>query len=369
VQLATKITAGFVEYFTGNELEIATVGGLLETLNRVGELDFSQRLQAFNQIGIALLQGIAAGFEIGLSALLDGVTVVGTAMIDEFKAFFGIASPSTVFAEFGLNLIQGLVSGIINNASLVATALTSTIGEGIASFGEGLQLPELGISELLGGGEAEGGEAGGIAGLASSITDNLGEALNETGDTVTNFLAPAFEEAGTAGDFFTTSAEDAGIALSTRTGPSASTAAGVLSGSLTPALSSSDATMQRFTASANSLNSLLAQSLNKNLLIFADYWSEVGKNADEAIEPLTEMKNILAEIASYIVQIAGANVGAGAGAGAGTQAAAAGVATGTFSSFSSVQSTNSTNNFNLTVNSQKASQGLARDFSLMQALA
>lgn len=64
-----------------------------------------------------LIDGLVRG-------LIDGIVKTDWAqvwqnLVDAFKDFFGIHSPSTLFADFGLNMIQGLADGLINNIKLV----------------------------------------------------------------------------------------------------------------------------------------------------------------------------------------------------------------------------------------------------------
>jgi len=390
-QLAAKLGAGFVEYFTGGELEIATVSELNTTLGRISELTANEALLAFNAVGIALAQGIATGLEIGLTALTSGITAISQAIADEFAAFFGIASPSTLFAEFGLNLIQGLVQGIINNASLVADALTGTLGAGIAAVGEGLgtlteglELPELNLGELLTGGEAD-PSGGGIFAFATSIKDGLGSALAETGEIVSSTVAPAFADIGDVTGVFqeeatATSAtltgqlspalSQVGSVMSANVIPAFDTVAGTVSGNVNPALGAADTAIRKITQDLQRMNSMLLK-LNPVVEAFGMWWDVVASNAEAAIEPLTEIKNLLGEIASFLQAIQAAG-GGGTAQGANATAAggaAGGIASGSFSSFSSVQNSSSVNNFNLTVNSQQPAASLTADFGRLQALA
>lgn len=64
-----------------------------------------------------LIDGLVRG-------LIDGIvktdwSEVWQKIVDAFKDFFGIHSPSTMFADFGLNMIEGLANGLIDNVMLV----------------------------------------------------------------------------------------------------------------------------------------------------------------------------------------------------------------------------------------------------------
>lgn len=92
---------------------------------------------AFEAIG---LDGIA-GFFKGISDSLQGIkdwikTNLVDPVVNAVKDFFGIHSPSTVFAEIGDNLIAGLLQGIENTWNTI-TGFFSTACEGLQSFFSG----------------------------------------------------------------------------------------------------------------------------------------------------------------------------------------------------------------------------------------
>ena len=77
-------------------------------------------------IGLNLITGLAKGIWNAVTML---PTLVGKALkavfdfvIDFFKGLFGIHSPSTVFADFGVNLIEGLAEGIVSMISALGEA-------------------------------------------------------------------------------------------------------------------------------------------------------------------------------------------------------------------------------------------------------
>lgn len=65
-----------------------------------------------NSIGGSLIGGIIQGITSPIGTIVKGIKVVGGAVVNGFKNFFGIHSPSRVFAELGGQLINGLVVGI-----------------------------------------------------------------------------------------------------------------------------------------------------------------------------------------------------------------------------------------------------------------
>lgn len=82
----------------------AIVTTIIESLPKI--------LEAGIQIIGALIEGIVSLVPQIPGLLLDVVKAIFTGIVDALKSLFGIHSPSTVMAEIGMNLIQGLIEGI-----------------------------------------------------------------------------------------------------------------------------------------------------------------------------------------------------------------------------------------------------------------
>lgn len=78
-------------------------------------------------IGWNLITGLVEGIWNGINAIPELLAGAGEFIIDFFKGLFGIHSPSTVFAEIGGFLIEGLAQGI-SDFTIVTDALSS-LGE------------------------------------------------------------------------------------------------------------------------------------------------------------------------------------------------------------------------------------------------
>ena len=74
--------------------------------------------QAAKDLWEGLVQGLKAGWEWAKQKVAD----IWSNITKKFKEIFGIHSPSTVFADFGKNMMEGLVNGIKNAISKVTTA-------------------------------------------------------------------------------------------------------------------------------------------------------------------------------------------------------------------------------------------------------
>lgn len=78
-------------------------------------------------IGKNLIQGLIDGVNNMIETAKNAVANVGTAVIDKVKNVLGIHSPSTVFAEIGGYIDQGLANGITAAVSYVTTAMQGVV--------------------------------------------------------------------------------------------------------------------------------------------------------------------------------------------------------------------------------------------------
>ena len=81
-------------------------------------------------IGLQLLQGLLNGFSNAGNIIWNAIKKVGSSMIDGIKSFFGIHSPSKVFAALGKYLPQGFAVGI-NKESKSAIKSTQKLNNAI----------------------------------------------------------------------------------------------------------------------------------------------------------------------------------------------------------------------------------------------
>lgn len=78
-------------------------------------------------IGKNLIQGLINGVNNMIETAKNAVANVGNAVIDKVKNVLGIHSPSTVFAEIGGYIDQGLANGITSAISYVTTAMQGVV--------------------------------------------------------------------------------------------------------------------------------------------------------------------------------------------------------------------------------------------------
>ena len=77
-----------------------------------------------------IIAGLVDGLIGGLGAVKDAALELGSGILDGVKSFFGIHSPSTVMAEQGDYLVQGLINGI----GAMPAELSQHLNESVASI-------------------------------------------------------------------------------------------------------------------------------------------------------------------------------------------------------------------------------------------
>ncbi len=94
-------------------------GNILKALGNLGNLLFNS--------GKDIIQGLVNGITNLASTPINAIKKIGSDVVTGFKSLLGIHSPSTVFAEAGLNIGQGLIVGIQRSAASVKTAVNGLV--------------------------------------------------------------------------------------------------------------------------------------------------------------------------------------------------------------------------------------------------
>jgi TP901 family phage tail tape measure protein len=118
---ALKINIGIVRAATAPMREavsrIATA--MVKVLHDLG--------QRFYELGVNLIKGLVSGVLSMGRAVADAVAGVATGAVDKAKGLLGIHSPSTVFAGIGKNVMEGFIGGILSNRDRVNAGLTKAL--------------------------------------------------------------------------------------------------------------------------------------------------------------------------------------------------------------------------------------------------
>lgn len=86
------------------------------------------------RIGGDMIKGLWNGIKDLGGWVLDKIKGFGDSILSGIKGFFGIHSPSTVFAEIGHNLDRGLAKGIEGSAGLVTSAVDDMANSALATM-------------------------------------------------------------------------------------------------------------------------------------------------------------------------------------------------------------------------------------------
>lgn len=86
----------------------------------------TEKIAKIKEIGANILQGLVDGIKSKITAVTDTIKNVSGKISDGFKDFFGIASPSKLFKEYGKFLDEGFAIGVEDNADTVDKAMDKT---------------------------------------------------------------------------------------------------------------------------------------------------------------------------------------------------------------------------------------------------
>lgn len=142
-QIITKLISALIESIpqiamAGVTLMVGMVQNLpqiiTEILSAVGQIRtsiVSGIINGFPQLvnaGKELMEGLISGILSGTSRVYQEVKAFADNLIKKIKGWFGIHSPSTVFAGFGEMMMEGLGEGIGDNAGVVSGAMDEING-------------------------------------------------------------------------------------------------------------------------------------------------------------------------------------------------------------------------------------------------
>ena len=180
---------GAMGYVNWDAVGDALADGLIQagnsldtTLNNffVDLLNINEIKAGWQQIGEDLVNGISVGMSDGIDGLIANATRFWQNIINNAKAVLGIASPSTVFAQIGRDIISGLIGGFTGMAGALLAAVGNIVRDVVDAF-----QPVIDI--ITGGG------TGGATGDATGIFGTGGT----TGSGVPGLPAPGGTMGGT----------------------------------------------------------------------------------------------------------------------------------------------------------------------------
>ena len=163
------------------EAILGYIGKLVSDVWQLGAMfveAWSSIPETFGELGGAIVQGLISGLLGGIPGAIQAVSSLGGAVVDAAKGVLGIASPSKVFQDIGMNTGLGFAQGV--EASGMGDALSlGTAVNGAAAAGAG----------VAGGASAAGGVS--ITGDWNIAIQVDGDASEEGGRR----MATAFKDA------------------------------------------------------------------------------------------------------------------------------------------------------------------------------
>jgi hypothetical protein len=121
IRVAAIIEANLLSAFRSI---VGTINGVVKAITGINLL----------QAGKDLITGLINGIVANAPAVVNKIKEICASALDAVKRFFGIHSPSTVMAEMGENLMQGLADGIAKAGSQATSAMTGVSEDLVAAL-------------------------------------------------------------------------------------------------------------------------------------------------------------------------------------------------------------------------------------------
>lgn len=211
---ATNLIVTFLNGISDNLTDIITAGtnmvvnilsGITDSVDKLttaaGEFVLGFLTAIDNSINTYEPQILAMGLKIGVDlvkGLVTGLipapilTAIGNlvhSIVGFFKGLLGIHSPSTVFAGFGRNIVEGLVNGI--------TGLIGSVGKAVGRIASALTGGFRSAAKAVGGAISDIGSAvGKIPGLITGIISRVAKAAASLGASIVSGIGTGIRKSG-----------------------------------------------------------------------------------------------------------------------------------------------------------------------------
>lgn len=110
----------------------------------------------FYEWGKNILQGLWNGITDMIPNVVEGMKGIGLKIAKGFKAILGINSPSRLFAQYGVNITQGLVVGMSQGGAAVENASESLAADTTSGINRSMQSSVVDASNTFNGGNNSG---------------------------------------------------------------------------------------------------------------------------------------------------------------------------------------------------------------------
>ena len=182
VQAGFDILMGLLNGMRDNIGQVVSVATdiIIELINALAE-NTMKMAQAGVDLIINLINGMADGIRQNAPRIRDAMLNLCEAMLEAVLVFFGIHSPSTVFANIGKNIVEGLRNGIKGLASAPVKALKSIAGDMLDSISSKVKSFKTKGSDLM-------------SNLKTGITAKKADVKSSVKSTVTNAISAISEK-------------------------------------------------------------------------------------------------------------------------------------------------------------------------------
>jgi phage-related protein len=100
---------------SGWNLIISFIDGMTSSV----EEHLPQLINSTQALGVAIVKGVIQGLIQSRETARNGIIEIAKMLVEGFKSFLGIRSPSTVFMTMAGDIVRGVLEGLKNNAFLV----------------------------------------------------------------------------------------------------------------------------------------------------------------------------------------------------------------------------------------------------------
>ena len=181
---------------------VTGISGHIKIITGLLTLDGEKIKSGFKDIGKDMMNGINEGIKTIGSGLWESVKTVFTSFVASIKTYFGIKSPSTLFAEIGGFLMSGLLGGLKDKITGVVTWMKELPGKVVAAVGNAktwlTQKGKDAIEGLKGGWDkvkesSLGKEVAKISGYVKDKVGNISDKVKEKGKDIINGIKSGYD--------------------------------------------------------------------------------------------------------------------------------------------------------------------------------
>jgi TP901 family phage tail tape measure protein len=125
--------------------------GMIDVFNKAMDGFKTHVWNVMKDVGGRIADGLVSGLKSGYSKIQSAISFLTNSIPQWVKDQLGIHSPSKVFQEIGMNIMQGLDKGIGDNLKLPKLSMTTAVNHILTPAGDGAQIGEYTVGVSSGG--------------------------------------------------------------------------------------------------------------------------------------------------------------------------------------------------------------------------